>query len=220
MPLQNRVTPFGDIVAVPDRGLFLGNRGGILRPDRQLRQPPWRREAWIICRLDYPGPKLPLQDPRLYTPLFFLDEATALAAGHRPCWKCRHAHAARFRAAWLRGNPEAGLTDSARVGDLDRRIHADRATPAGAKGTYRARLGGLPTGAFVSLDGEPDAAFLIVGRALWRWAPGGYTAPHALAPDEEAVVLTPRSVVNAIAGGYTPVLHATARHDESEPRGT
>jgi len=101
MPLRNRVTPFGDLVAVPDRGALMGNRGVLHDDERRIvRFSQGRR--WIACLTDVKGRRRPLMTPGRYTELFFLDEATALAAGHRPCWECRRADALRFRDAWAR----------------------------------------------------------------------------------------------------------------------
>jgi len=207
MPRQNRVTPFGEIIATPERGTFMGNRGCITDGQGRLRPRRWAGQAWIICMTEYKGQRLELWGEGLNTQLFFLDEATALAAGHRPCFRCRDADARRFRDAWLRGNPEAGLQPGAAIGRIDAALHDERLRPGGSKATYRARLGGVPQGAFVALDGEPGAALLVVAGALWRWSAAGYSQGPPLRPDEEANVLTPRSTANAIAAGYAPALY-------------
>jgi hypothetical protein len=210
MPLQNRVTPFGDIVAVPNRGLFMGNRGCLIHRDGRSKALPWGNRHWIICRTAYKGRRLPLREPGRNTQLFFLDEAAALAAGHRPCFFCRRDDSVRFCDAWLRGNSEAGLTDAVRIDAIDNLLHTERVRSDGTKVTYRSRLKDLPTGVIVSLDGEPEAAFLIVASTLWRWTPGGYAVPRAIDAAVEATVLTPRSTVHAIVAGYVSVLHTSA----------
>src|SRR6185437_12759875 len=203
------------MVALPDRGLFLGNRGCLLRRDGCRKALPWGNRHWIICQTDYKGRRVPLREPGRNTQLFFLDQATALAAGHRPCFFCRRDDAVLFCDAWLRGNPEAGQADSFRMDVLDNRLHAERVRPDGPKVTFRSRLKELSTGVFVSLDGEAEAAFLIAASTLWRWAPGGYTATQALDPAVEATVLTPRSTVHAIRAGYVPVLHHSVFRERS-----
>jgi hypothetical protein len=150
--------------------------------------------------------------PGRYTELFFLDEATALAAGHRPCCECRRADHERFKAAWLRGNKELGLSATASIDEIDAVLHRERVTPAGAKVTFPAAPGGLPDGVLVVLPVAPAEALLIAGGRLWRWSPGGYTDAGPLpCPAGDMSVLTPRSVVCAIAAGYAPERHHSAR---------
>jgi hypothetical protein len=208
MPLQNRVTPSGEIVAVPQRGTLMGNRGGRFHTsDKKLTRRRWASRRWIACVLRFKGRHREVMAPGRYTELFFLDEATALAAGHRPCRECRRADHERFRDAWLRGNAALGLPPDVNIDAIDRVLHAERALPGGAKVTFTARLGDLPDWAFVA---RGDKAFLVAGGALWEWSPGGYSGPRPLRPEAEAAVLTPRSVVRAIAAGYTPAVHPSA----------
>ena len=197
MPLRNRVTPFGDIVATSSRGTLMGNRG-VLHNDRAeiVRDSQVRR--WITCRLEFRGRQREVMPPGQYTALFFLDEATAFAAGHRPCAECRNTDYRRFRAAW------PGRERS--VNEIDTRLHAERRAGAWRKRTHTAELGSLPDGAFIALDGE---AWLVHGPALRRWTPAGYDARR---PREEASVsvLTPPSLVTLFRNGYTPELHPSA----------
>src|SRR5262245_10377094 len=124
MPLQNRVTPTGEIIADPARGTLMGNRGGPLhRPDQTLGARRWVSKAWICCRLEFKGRRRQVMSPGKYTELFFLDEATALAAGHRPCFECRRAEAEQFARLWAKVH---GAHDRARAGDMDRVLHAER----------------------------------------------------------------------------------------------
>jgi hypothetical protein len=148
--------------------------------------------------------------PGRYTELFFLDEATALAAGHRPCGECRRADYRRFRAAWQAGNPGRGVTADAPIAALDRALHRDRLGPDGRPRTFDARLGALPDGVFVALPGPAPAAALLWRGALWRWSPRGYAPGPGGRPAERVTVLTPRSTVAAIAAGYAPSVHASA----------
>jgi hypothetical protein len=221
MPLQNRVTPFGEVVAVPQRGTLMGNRGGCLHtPAKTLTGRRWVSRRWISCLLEFRGRHRDVMTPGRYTELFFLDEATALAAGHRPCRECRRSDHERFREAWLRGNATLGIPTGASIDEVDRVLHAERVRPDGSKATFRARLGELPDGVFVVLDRAPGAAFLLAKGFLWRWTADGYADPSPLRPDAEASVLTPRSAVKAIASGYVPALHRSAGGAQPTPAPT
>jgi methylphosphotriester-DNA--protein-cysteine methyltransferase len=212
VPLQNRVTPFGDLIAVPERGAWMGNRGGCFHTDaRQLSRRRWASKRWIVCVLGFRGRHRAVMTPGRYTELFFLDEATALAAGHRPCRECRHADHERFKEAWLRGNKALGLPAGASIDEIDAVLHRERVTPAGAKVTFEAALGAPPDGVFVALPAAPEEALLVADGRLWRWAPGGYADAGALPRTAKKVtVLTPRSTVRAIAAGYAPARHRSA----------
>jgi hypothetical protein len=208
MPLQNRVTPFGEIVAVPQHGTLMGNRGGRFHTaDKTLTRRRWVSRRWIACVLEFKQRRREVMSPGRYTELFFLDEATALAAGHRPCRECRRADHDRFRQAWLSGNASLGLPPDVGIDEIDRVLHAERARPDGAKVTFTARLGGLPEGAFVA---RGDTALLVARGALWEWSPGGYAGARPLDPAAAAAVLTPRSVVRALTAGYRPADHPLA----------
>lgn len=201
MPLQNRVTPFGDVVAAEGRGLLMGNRG-ILHDNarRIVRYAQGRR--WIACRTEVRGRRRTLMRPHAYTELFFLDEAAALAAGHRPCAECRHADYLRFRAVWAACHGEPASADR-----IDAALHAERLAGRGTKRTYREDVVALPDGSYVSLDG---AAWLVWGDQLLEWSAAGYTARRAR-PERGAVeVLTPRSIVGVIRAGYQPAVHPNA----------
>ncbi|CAN7358731.1 hypothetical protein LJR220_003193 [Bradyrhizobium sp. LjRoot220] len=203
MPLQNRVTPSGDIVADPHRGLFTGNRGIIHDPaTRTLLKKRWATPAWITCVCEFRGKRRQVMGTRSWTELFFLDEATALAAGHRPCFFCRRDDANRFRAAWQEGN---GVVD-VRARDIDAVLHRER-LEKGQKRLHRLPmpLEKLPDGAMVQAGEE---SFLIVeGRAL-RWSMAGYREASDAIGD--AMVLTPPSTLRAMGAGYRPVLHPSA----------
>lgn len=200
MPLQNRVTPFGEIVAVPERGVWMGNRGGCFHtPEKRLKRRHWAGKRWLICILDFRGRRRAVMSPGLYTELFFLDEATALAAGHRPCRECRRVDHERFKAAW----------GAAKAGEIDDVLHRERLTEDWAKRTFDAPLAELPDGVFVTRTEKPDAALLVSGGRLWRWSPAGY-AGAGLRSREVVTVLTPRSTVRAIAAGYAPQRHLSA----------
>ena len=199
MPRQNRVTPRGELIAVEARGTFMGNRGCLHDAAGSIRRP-WQLKRWIICELEFKGRHRPVMQPGHYTELFFLDEATALAAGHRPCAECRRDAYRAFLAAWVTNRPSAGpLT----AGAVDEVLHRERIAPP-----WQAPLDTLPDGAFVALPGDPRP-FLVLGDTLMAWTPGGYTdrIARSLATVE---VLTPRSTVEALRAGYRPVYHPTA----------
>ena len=147
--------------------------------------------------------------PNRYTELFFLDEATALAAGHRPCGECRRPDLRRFRTAWLRGNPERGVPDDALTEAIDRELHRDRLGADRRPVTYTADLSTLPDGVLVA-EARRDEALLLWRGIFLPWSPEGYGAPRPLHGAQPVVVLTPRSTVAAIAAGYVPTVHPTA----------
>jgi hypothetical protein len=204
MPLQNRVTPTGDIIATPHRGLFTGNRGIIHDPATRTLTRRWAGKAWITCLCEFRGRRREVMGGRSWTELFFLDEATAFAAGHRPCFYCRRGDANRFRAAWEQGN---GVS-RAFARDIDAVLHRER-LDGRAKRLHElpSPIEQLPDGAMVARDGE---SYLIVkGRAL-LWSPAGYIqAPNAL---QGAVLLTPPSALRALSAGYRPALHESAQN--------
>jgi hypothetical protein len=203
MPLQNRVTPTGDIIATAHRGLFTGNRGIIHDPaTKTLLKKRWSSPAWITCVCEFRGWRRKVMGGRSWTELFFLDEATAFAAGHRPCFFCRRDDANRFRAAWEKGNGVAGI----RAREMDSVLHGER-LERGKKRLHPLPkpVRELPDGAMVQRGEE---SFLILqGRAL-RWSMAGYQKTGAAL--EDAMVLTPSSTLRALGAGYRPVLHASA----------
>lgn len=178
MPLQNRVNPFGELVVTSARGAFMGNRGGALHNDRQeLTSRRWTSRRWIICLLEFKGRKRPLMSPKCYTELFFYDEATALAAGHRPCCECRRDDYNRFRQAWLKGNPQYGLATNVKIDEIDRILQRERVDSDGQKVPFEAELGELPDGTMIVLPGESDAAGLVWHGKVFPWSFEGYGEP-------------------------------------------
>jgi hypothetical protein len=206
MPLQNRVTPEGEIIATPHRGLMLGNRGGCFhRPDRTLEARRWASRQWIACVLQFKERRRKLMQPNRYTELFFLDEATALAAGHRPCFECRRADAQRFAGLWAAAR---GLREPPKAPEMDLVLQPDRVGPGRSKVVYTADLGGLPGGAFVrSTDGK---FYLVDEDRLLSWSPAGYGAPMSRRKGAMVEVLTPRCIVAVLSAGYRPMLHPSA----------
>jgi hypothetical protein len=211
VPRQNRATPFGEIIATTARGTFMGNRGGCFHDaEGNLTASRWVSTHWLICVLDYKGKRRRIMTPGEYTELFFLDEATALAAGHRPCALCRRSDFNRFVAAWRAGNPDRPLGDRAVVNDLDRQLHAERTTRTGEKVTYGARIDVLPDGTFVTLLDARQRAYLVWAGALHGWEPDGYVEKLPKPTATDVIVLTPRSTVGALAAGYRPTVHASS----------
>lgn len=206
MPLQNRVTPCSTILAIPEHGMFMGNRGCLHNEDRAIIRQTCSEQRWIICKVDFNGRRRTLMSPGKYTELFFLDEATALAAGHRPCAECRRENYRAFKGAWIEGNPNSGLSQCSSITEIDKILHQERLTQAGKQLTYRGNLSDLPNGAMVVPNGTEEPC-LWNQQGLYRWTPGGYEAHSTVAQDEEVMVLTPRSVINAIKCGFTPVFH-------------
>jgi hypothetical protein len=202
MPRQNRVTPRGDLIAVPDRGMFWGNRGVLHDAGGRLVRYS-RGRAWAICVLEYKGRRRTQWAPGRLTELFFLDEATGLAAGHRPCGECRYRDYQAFKRAWAaaQGGGVPG------VQTIDARLHDDRLAGPGIRRTCRAALAEIPDGAMVELDG---AAWLVAGGGLLAWTPGGYRDRRAAGAATAVTVITPRATVAVLAAGYRPVLHPSA----------
>jgi hypothetical protein len=211
MPLQNRVTPEGEIIATPHRGLMMGNRGGAFHlPGQTLGPRRWATKQWIACVLAFKDRHREVMQPNRYTELFFLDEATALAAGHRPCFECRRADAEAFAGLWARLH---GRPARAHAGEMDEVLQGERVAPDRAKVTYRARLADIPSGAFVRYPREQGrgSSYLVVGSHLLAWDPGGYTALIvSTMAAQELDVLTPRSIVAVLSAGYRPMLHPSA----------
>lgn len=214
MSLRNRVTPLGDIIATPERGLVYGNRGCLHDAGGELRRPSTGRR-WIACRLQFRGPRrAPLMAPGRYTELFFLDEATALAAGHRPCAECRREDYRRLTALWAQLHPGQRGADA-----IDAQLHTERldlhrqhgANAGHPRRLHAARFEDLPDGSFVLHAGE---AFLVRGAALRRWTPGGYDTALPRPAGGPALVITPPSLVALLRARWTPVvplLHPSAR---------
>jgi hypothetical protein len=194
MPLQNRVTPLGELIATPERGLVYGNRGR-LHDEQGVIRRQWQVKRWISCRLEFRGRRRaggPMP-PGRYTGLFFLDEATALAAGHRPCAECRNADYKSFLA----------LTGAAGADDIDRRLHAERGR------LHESEMDELPDGTFVVLDGR---LWLVLGSELLLWTPGGYTERRPRPRGRLSVVTPPtsRCVLSAGWSGSVPLVHPSA----------
>ena len=206
MPLQNRVRPTGEVFATTARGDLMGNRGIIHDPaSKTLLKARWTRQAWVCCRLDFKARARTVMGPRAYTELFFLDEATALAAGHRPCGTCRAAEYASFKAVWLKGN-QVDRDGIVPIAVIDKQMHRERVTQQRRQVRYAASLECLPSGVMVLLD---SGAHLVCDDSLLLWGESGYKRPLSRRSGT-VTVLTPRSTVAAIRAGYRPALHRSA----------
>ena len=210
MPLQNRVTPTGEIISDPGRGLLMGNRGCLHGPDHRLGVARWRSRLWICCVLAWKDVQRDPMPPGRWTALFFLDEATAFAAGHRPCGYCRRPEFLSFAEAWRRAR---GLANRPLASEMDARLHAERVDPGSRRQLTRpALVGQLPDGAMIRHDGV--SGLVADGRVL-PWSLSGYLAPIDLPPATPVELLTPPTTVRAIAAGYRPLLHPSAAASRS-----
>ena len=199
-PLQNRVDPWGNIIRTNARGAWMGNRG-IIHDDRQHIIQPFKLKAWLICRLEFKGRKRAVMTPNRYTELFFLDEATAFSAGHRPCFECRRQDYQRFKSFWLEGNPEYHYNERTSIREIDDILHRERINRAGVKPTFEENIAELPNGTFVLHDGQP---FVFADGLLYAWTAFGYEKGQSLPATKMMTVLTPKSVVRAFRAGYQP----------------
>ncbi len=206
MPLRNRVTPLGELIVDPARGLVYGNRGCLHDEHERIRRR-FNGKRWIACRLVFRGwHRSPLMQPGRFTELFFLDEATAFAAGHRPCALCRSEDYRRFGEAWRDIHPDHGGADA-----IDAQLHTERVDP-GTRGhrMHRASIGALPDGAFVQREGDP---WVVLGDTLLRWTPAGYADRVNRPRRGDAVLITAPSLVEILRGERepdVPFLHPSA----------
>lgn len=209
MPHQNRVTPRSEIIATSARGVFMGNRG-ILHDETRTIRRHYVGRRWIICVTEFKGRKLVVMKPGAYTQLFFLDEATALAAGHRPCAECQRERFHDFRRHWAHAHARLDPATLPSADTIDAALHRERISGDRWSGwqqvTYHEQLGSLPDGAFVALPHDP-VAYLVCQGGLFPWSPEGYGKPSTRQADTVVQVLTPRSTVHTLHSGYQPVLH-------------
>jgi hypothetical protein len=205
MPLQNRVTPLGELISDPGRGLVYGNRG-CLHDARGRILRRYNGKRWIACRLRFRGwHRHPLMQPGRFTELFFLDEATALAAGHRPCALCRRQDYDRFAVLWRELHPDQVGADA-----IDAQLHRERVDPfTRAHRCHEAPLDELPDGAFVLYEQRP---WLVLGSELLSWTPRGYGTRRGRPAGRRATVLTPESSLAILRAGWqsaVPLLHGS-----------
>jgi len=205
MPLQNRVTPQGNIIATPARGTMYGNRGGCFHDDgQQLKRRHWASKVWICCVLEFKNRRRSLMQPGLYTELFFLDEATAFAAGHRPCAECRRAAFTRYATLW---NEIRNRDGRAYIREMDPVLHDQRHASAPDMTAIAVTPSDQPDGTFVVINDEPH---LVWRNFFWRWTFEGYRDPRRLACVSSAPLLTPTATRDILAAGYKPTIHASA----------
>jgi hypothetical protein len=167
-------------------------------------------KRWLVCVLEFRGRRRTVMAPNRYTELFFLDEVTALAAGHRPCAECRHARFLAFCRAWQAAHPGAYGAQRPSAGEIDNCLHAERVTPDRFTRSFTAALDGLPDGVFVTVAAWGEQAYLVWGSRLLEWSPAGYRKRRPRPKVEKVRVLTPPSTVAAIRAGYVPEVHASA----------
>ncbi|MGE3076013.1 MAG: hypothetical protein AB7N24_09020 [Dehalococcoidia bacterium] len=208
MSLQNRVDPFGQIHANSSRGTMFGNRGGCMHREKQLIGRPWTNSRWICCVLEFKGRHREVMSENRYTELFFLDEATAFAAGHRPCMECRRGDANRFIDAWSRAH--LGGERLKTISHLDEIAHRERVDARTHRQVTReVLLSTVPDGAFLALPDSPGQAFLRWQDRLHRWSFDGYSESVPLPSERPVTLLTPPSFAIAFSAGYIPAVHET-----------
>jgi hypothetical protein len=207
MPRQNRVTPFGELIAAESRGTLMGNRGCLHDRQEHIRRA-FAGKRWIICVLEFRGRHRTVMTPGRYTELFFLDEATALAAGHRPCAECQRARYLLFRETWAAANAGFVRASAPSTNEIDSILHAERLDDERGKRTYRAPLSELPAGVMVA--DSMGVPYLVLEEQLTLWEPGGYGRRIPTRSGDVFQVLTPPSVVRALARGYPVMIHPSA----------
>ncbi|MEO6721268.1 MAG: hypothetical protein ABIN67_12935 [Ferruginibacter sp.] len=198
--LQNRVDPIGNIIKTKARGCWTGNRG-VLHNEHQQIVRPYKLKAWLTCKLEFKGWKRKVMSPNRWTELFFLDEATAFAAGHRPCCECRRNDFNRFKSFWVLGNPKHNYDEKTSVKKIDSVLHEERMDNKRSKVTFEEDIDDIPNGSFVLINNSPH---LFFNRQVFLWTPFGYEKGIQLPDTNKLTVLTPRSVVNTFRAGYLP----------------
>jgi len=202
MALHNRVTPFGEIIATPARGTMMGNRGILHDENKTLGRKRWAHNNWVNCVLSFHDRRRTIMTLGRYTELFFLDEAVALAAGHRPCGECRRGRYRAYMDLWAATCADLG---PATPKDVDRALQRARVDPkTRSQRRYDAALDSLPDGAFIALD---ETAYLIHGNSLLPYDPQGYGRAIARRHGTLVTVLTPEPTVRILAAGYRPTVH-------------
>ena len=197
---QNRVDPFGNFIKTEARGTFWGNRGALHKDGQEILRP-FRLEQWITCTLDYKGIRRKIMAPNRLTELFFLDEVTSFAAGHRPCALCRRPAFEAFKSAWLKGNPRSGFDINTSIKRIDHQLHAERIDKEGKKVFYFEKPRALPDGTMIVFEKFP---WLIWQTSMYLWTPFGYEKGKVIPDMDPVQVLTPVSTVNAFRAGYIP----------------
>jgi len=209
MPLQNRVKPNGEIVASRSYGTMMGNRGNLHNANKELiRQTKRSYKGWVACLLEFESIQRKVMNPGQYTELFFLDEATAFSAGHRPCNDCQKDRLKEFKKIWLGTNESAYTLTSTNVKDIDEIIQEERVDANGNKVTYSSGIIELPDGIFVEFE---DKYFLKWRNSLLEWSIDGYVSAVPISNNKTAKVLTPKSIVRCFSSGFLPKVHESAK---------
>lgn len=211
-PRRNRVTPFGEFQAVADKGTMLGNRGDLHDSGGKLGKRRWATKAWICCTLDERrGRKISFDRKGTYYPLFFVDEATAMAAGHRPCGECRNAALKDFKEKWARAK---GLPPGTfiRVAEIDAELHRARLGRAGDSKDRQFRFGDLPDGAMFYLEDSSETARLAWQGSCLIWSPSGYGVAETIEPEKPVFAITPKPLIEVLRAGYKVLVHPDACH--------
>ncbi|MEO8855339.1 MAG: hypothetical protein ABI359_16260 [Ginsengibacter sp.] len=198
--LQNRVDPFGNLKKTTARGHWMGNRG-VLHNDQQQIIRFFKLKAWITCKLEFNGRKRQVMAPNRYTELFFLDEATSFAAGHRPCFECRRADYQKFKSLWLKGNPEYGFNEKTPVKKIDDILHLERIDRNKTDLVFEQKNDSIPNGSFVLYEKNP---YLVFNEQIYLWSPFGYSKPVCIPAISKLTMLTPKSLINTFRAGYEP----------------
>jgi hypothetical protein len=210
MPLQNRVNPHAVLISTPERGAWTGNRG-VIHNDRKEIVKNYAIKPWITCALEYKGMHRIVMTPKRWTELFFLDEATALAAGHRPCGYCRFADFKRFKSLWLAVNGEQyNFSEKTKMSAIDEIIHQERLDENGVKKTYKALLMTLPDGTFITFENK-SKSHLWFQKNMYEWSFSGYAKITSFKKNQEVNVLTPLSYVAVLKAGYVPQVHSSVK---------
>ena len=204
MPHQNRVTPTGELMATSARGTLMGNRGRLHTPERKIVRP-WQLKAWITCLLEFKNYHRKIMSSNTWTELFFLDEITAFAAGHRPCAYCRPQDFKRFKELWMAANPN--LVTGQSIKFVDEVLHKERVSKNKTKLFYDELLRNLPIGTMFMLPKIANQYFALGNNNLFKWTPQGYESHATISGETPVRVLTPRSVVKTFAQGYEPKFH-------------
>ena len=198
--LQNRVDPQGNIITTSARGAWTGTRGQLHGTGKTILRP-FKLKAWITCLLQFKNRHRQVMAPNLYTELFFLDEATAFAAGHRPCCECRRLDYDLFKRSWVEGNPAYGFNKKTLIREIDEVLHKERIDKKRRKVTSTSPIENLPDGTFIQIEGE---CYLLSGDLMHRWTPFGYDRQIVKTDRSVVTVLTPVSIVNTFRMGYKP----------------
>lgn len=206
MPLQNRVTPYGSIVATVERGTLMGNRGILHENGKIFRKSMY--QGWKICLLKFDNNHRKVMSEGRYTELFFLDEATALSAGHRPCFDCQRELFYKFRSCWIKTNARLYGLHNPMIVEIDRVLHKERITRKEMKVTYQDNALNVGRGAFIELSGK---YYLKWKNRYFEWSPAGYVASITLPPNQQVTILTPKSIVRMFKNGYVPNVHDSVK---------